>query len=456
MKKQTFTSLAIASVFLGMAMSAPVFAVNPYGIDYSGGQDLGTGNVSMNPGLIDGLTPLIGGELTVAVQSGWQKAYVRWGESCHPFSYVKVWENNQFAENELKYTVSHGDYMDSISIKNIAVEDLNASESAPTTVGINMTNGWIFAGWGKDMIFSDNKCTNSISSNFISLSPSTGGRIFVETTQKLIKRGESNTFTSNELYYGITDIDAAQSYKIMNNDVKLTAENMIAKSAAALQDNRNYSTNYPSTNSLKNKYVANGNYIYSEYDVSIGWPYSTDGEGGDVFVKVPVSVQEEGLDVVYGFARHAGSGLGFYTKQYIVKYVSDGNGLITGLANEDVFSGNNPTGSESTPNDNYELDYWTADKDVVLDDGAVIKADEPITMAQIKNVVVSEDLIFTAHHKTIEEEEEEPAMSVPNTGHSTGEANGIGIGVPVAVITLGALLISIMPKLTHKKINFKK
>lgn len=453
MKKQTFKSLAIVPVLAGIVMSAPVSAANPYGINYSGGQDLGTGNVSMNPGLIDGLTPLIDGEVTVSAPSGWQKGYVQWGERCHPYSFVKVWENNQFAENQLKYTVAHGNYVDNISIKNIAIEDFNVSEDAPTTVGVNMTNGWIFTGWGKDMIFSDSACTNNISSNFVSLSPVTGGKVFVETLQKLTKKGQSGTFTLNGLYYGITDIDAAQSYKIMNNGAKLTSENMIAKSATALQDNRNYSTTYPATNSLRNKFVANGNYIYSEFDTSIGWPYAMDGEGADVFVKIPVSVQEEGLDIVYGFARHAGSGLGYFAKQYNVKYVSDENGRITGLADEDVPSGDNPSGSESTPNDNYALDYWTADKDVTLDDGTVIKIGEPITMEQIKRVVVNEDLVFTAHHKTIEEE---PSINVPNTGLNTGETNGVGIGVSLAIVGLGALLVGIIPRLTHKKITFKK
>ncbi len=451
MRKQALISLVVLSAFVGSVISAPVFATNPYGIEYSGGQDLGAENVNIDPELIDSLTPLIDGEINVSAQDNWQKAYVLW-RGCHPFSYVKVWENNQYSEDELKYTISNGDYVDNISIKNIIVEGMNVSEEAPTTVGVNMTNGWIFTGWGKDTIFSDSECTNNISSNFVSLWPSDERRMFVETTQKLTKG--SKTFTSNELYYGITDIDAAQSYKIMNNEAKLTPENMFAKSAAALQDNRNYSTTYPATNNLKNKYVADGNYIYSEYDVSIGSPYMTDGEDGNLFVKVPTSVQENGLDVVYGFARHAGSGVGYYAKQYKVEYVSDSNGTITGITNEDIVSNENPSGSESTPNDDYELDYWTADKDVILDDGTTIKTNEPITMAQIKEVVVNEDLIFTAHHKPIEEVE--PPVSAPDTGFNTGETNGVGIGISVTIIALGALLVGILPKIAHNRITFKK
>ena len=200
-------------------------------------------------------------------------------------------------------------------------------------------------------------------------------------------------------------------------------------------------------------FVSDGNYIYSQYS---GREYFTTEDKANVFVTINKQTQAEGINVVYGYAVYAGSGIEFYAKQFTVKYLSDPNGKITGITEEDIISGNTPSGSTPTPNKDYEFDFWTADKPITLTDGTTIPAGKPITMDQIKQVVVSEDLIFTAHHKAITPSPIEPSPKVPNTGDSTSSLNATVVTVSIIGVLLGALMIGLLPKIMHKKLTFKK
>ena len=88
-----------------------------------------------------------------------------------------------------------------------------------------------------------------------------------------------------------------------------------------------------------------------------------------------------------------------YTKAtnitYTVTYKTDTNGIISGTIEETINHGSNPTGTTVTAQEGYELEYWTANKDVTLKTGTTIKVGENITDDQLKEIVVKEDIVLT-------------------------------------------------------------
>ena len=148
--------------------------------------------------------------------------------------------------------------------------------------------------------------------------------------------------------------------------------------------------------------------------------------------------------MVYGFASAAGSSTAYHAKQYAVEYVSDKNGEIEDIETENILPGETPSGSTTTPADGYELDYWTANKDVTLTDGTTIKAGNPISSEELAEVIVNEDLVFTAVHV-----ESEP-LEVPDTGASTSEKNAALVAISVIGAVLGASILGILAKAIRK------
>lgn len=146
--------------------------------------------------------------------------------------------------------------------------------------------------------------------------------------------------------------------------------------------------------------MSSDNYIYSQYP-----PFDIAGDGvkgASVFSKLSANDGAANIDVVFGYGASANSSTRFYHKTYTVEYRSI-NGKVTGITDEDVISGANPSGSTQTPNAHYEFEYWTADVDVDIKDGNVtktIKAGEKISMEQIEKVIVHKNIVFTAHNKT--------------------------------------------------------
>ena len=133
-----------------------------------------------------------------------------------------------------------------------------------------------------------------------------------------------------------------------------------------------------------------------------------------------------------GLQGNYGSTLHFYETAHEVKYTSDENGTVSGITNEDVVDYGNPSGSQTTPKESYRFTHWTCDKDVNLEDGTTITAGSEITDAQIKNIVVLEDLTFTAHHGELfsvdyQWEGEHPNVEPPEgqTGIAPGESHEV-------------------------------
>lgn len=383
-------SIVASSLLLGVIYCplATFASSNNFDITYSGGADLGSSNVNVNSELISGLTLLMKIPGNTAVPKGntarWRNGYIKEnnGADCNPFKYIAITSSQGVvASDNIGFTVSNDKYDYEVDIKKVTTEALG---SKTVSVGFRPDLSFIYGGFA---VYSDANCNNlNTSINNIAAKDDVDDRLFIEAVIKLHKKGNSALLSSDQLYFGITDIDAAQSYKILNSGNLLSKDIMFTENAADLQ---------PST-TLRNKFVESGHYIYSQYQKGGDPAVASSDNKANVYVKINQQTQAEGLDVVYGFAHAAGSGIVFRAKQYTVRYVAETGGRITGISSETVLSGENPSSSEKQPDDGYRFRRWIVDKDVTLEDGTVIRAGNPISEAQIKQVVVSEDITFTA------------------------------------------------------------
>ncbi len=446
MKKRNIASLATSVAMLSTSLcGANVFAANPYGINYTGGSPLSASNVQIEPELIDELTPLIsfsGSTITTSSSSDrWEEGYYKEGERCLQAKYVAVTADNLVDSSDgLSISYAYNQYTIVSNIKQVVLEGIN-DNSRVFFLGVTPGRTTIFGGMA---IYEDSACSTPADGQSY-LSAKDGERMFIETDIKLYRQGRSSVFAANGLYFGISDIDARQSFKILNDDNMLIQDNMFAKNEEGLQS--------PDT-TLRNMFEPGGNYIYSQYDADSGEGI-TINDTSNVYVELSKETQEEGLNMVFGYAGNAGSAIGFYAKQFLVTYDSDSHGIITGITEENVIAGENPLGTTETPEEEYVFSTWIADADVTLDDGTTIESGSNITYEQLQRVIVDSNINFTALHVYYEDADTSDIV-VPNTGASTGEINAIIVPVSVIGILLGALFIRFLPRLAHKKVNFDK
>ena len=439
MNKKTRIALCLGALSMGLLLDPSVYAANPYGMDYTGGELLSSDNVQIDSELTSGLTPLIkysnDNQIGTSSSSLWKDGYEKTSTKCRKVKYFTIWDNNQITDDDFYYTISNEQYSIKVNIEDVVLSGTTGTSANNAFVITIPPHGAIQVSSGY-AIYSDSECQNQLQ-GVRSLTHSDDGFVFIKTKINLYDKFQ-NIVKTNNLYFGITDIDYAQSTKILNDDSSLIPSNMYAVSANILQ---------PTDTTLRNMYVPSEKYIYSQYDDS---GVIMTNESTNIFAKVGLESQEAGLDVIFGYKSAAGSGVQYYAKQYLVEYVSDENGVIDGITEEDIISTNNPSGSSSDPNDDYEFVYWTADKDVVLEDGEEIEAGDPLTPEQVKQVVVNENLVFTAHHETTAED-----IVVPDTGRFTGETNATIITLSVAGLSFGALVVFFTPRLLRRKVSFK-
>ncbi len=447
-----------------LTFSQGVFADNPYGIDYSSGEVFSNNNININPALVDDLSLLIKGDdgasTALSYHSDtddmWQTGYISDGTSdnCMQVKYFKVTTTTyDLSQSNTYFTIANNKYESRIKFNKVVLEDMTLENGKFVPVAVDPRWGYIYVPW----LFSDAGCSTSVE-NVTPPKRDSNDNAFVEMDIKLYDKSTQEVFTSNDLYFGVTDIDSGQSMKILNEDNLLSKDNMYALSLDSLKNEVD--------NGLKNKFSSSGHYIISEYNATTG-DTVTSTNMANVYVKVKESVQRDGLKIVFGYASQAGSAIQYYAKQFNVKYISDSNGKITGISNEDVISGHNPVGSEEQPNDNYRFKYWIADVDIRLDDETVIRAGEPVTPEQIKHVIVDKDIEFTAVHETIESEEAEgnekvddesgEPIKVPDTGASTQGLNATHIALPIGIVLVvlscGGVVYHFARK---KKVDFRK
>ncbi|MBR5939158.1 hypothetical protein IKZ77_01235 [Candidatus Saccharibacteria bacterium] len=440
MRRNIFSIVLLGCLLASMLFGASsVFADSPYGIVYSGGEPLGeNNNVQVDPDLINGLKVLVsGGDVDIDFSNNaaiWRDGYVRVGlaaRDCRPVKYIAIYHENQISRGDgIYYTVSNDDYMFKVKLNNVALENADAFNLTDKFLSVAIINdkskeaGYLYVG---QRIYSDGDCSVQEPKSII-LSDDTAFKMFVEVNIGLYRSDNlQNPYVANGIYFGLLDIDAKQSYKILSERDKLTPANMYVRSDADLQPS-------PGSNA-KNMYVPEGSYIYSQgyYDITT--------DKADIFVPISKETQAVGLDVVFGFVGYAWGGISLYAKQYVVIYQSDGNSIVSGIQDDgvcqspygysgfgrQVISGANPGEAFNAPCEGYRLKYWTADVDVELTDGTVILAGTPMTMAQIVKVVVEQDITFTAFNETIPINPDPDDPDDPDTP-DTGDNTNIGSG----------------------------
>ena len=493
MKYSRIVASVASAAMLGISiLPTNVFASNTFGIDYKAGSthgsELSQDNVTIDPDRINGLTPLLQvSEATAELSGSWKTGYEKHGNSCVPVNYFKVPKGGVGEDNDLRASFLGDNYRIDVKI-NKAEADLAETIADGKGFSVSVINegpkssSFIYSG---HEVFTDSGCSDSKKvSDIVALDKTNNNKSFVSVKAKLYKKNSDTIFKAKELYFGITDIDAAQSYKILNPNNQLNKNNMLAKSERVLQfDEYNGCDpdaascenppkcalesdcdNYKNVNGLRNMFVSDGNYIYSQYKIEGKYSSVASPQAANVFVGLEEETQEDGLDIVFGFNRSAGSGIEYYAQQYNVTYSSDENGKIPdgALTSETLISGDVATGSTAEPNEGYEFSHWIADTDVTLTDGKTIKAGDPITDEEVKKVVVDKNIAFTAINEALEpedegeDEEEGGVIAVPDTGASTKDINAILIPASIFGILVGALIIRALPRLLHKKVNFNK
>ncbi len=475
MKTKRIAIAATAVALLGSQLGATSVFAAPYDIEYTGGNLLSASNVQINPTLIDSLTKLMqvreNVEVTTsnssAINTGYLLDYKAGSGSsrCKEVKYVTVSNANPItASDGVSYTLVQDKYAVTVDFHNVSLG--NADDGVTYAVGIAPGTSILYSGY---QIYQDSSCRSTVSginalNTRLNENPS---KVFVDMIIKVYNKTNLNSpLILNDLYFGLTDIDRAQSYKILNEGNMLEPERMYARSAEDLQGG---------SDTFQNMYVSEGKYIYSEY-IHNGSTGSLDtNEISNVYTKINTTTQSEGLNIVLGFATGAYNGIEYSVapasipETAQITYRSDENGTITGRTTEEVNVDEHPSGSSSRPITDYEFSHWIANKNVTLTNGTTIIAGNPITNAQVSAIVVQEDLILTAVHKAItpSEDEEEPnddeseeadesVPVVPNTGKNTGNIGATITTLSIFGIILGALFIKFLPRLTHKKVNFDK
>ena len=130
---------------------------------------------------------------------------------------------------------------------------------------------------------------------------------------------------------------------------------------------------------------------------------------------------------------------------FTITYTTDGNGSVSVESETISELYANPVGSDPKPNTGYEFSHWTADKDVQIpgSNGAdliTIAAGDPITTEQLKQILVTDDITFTAHFKKISVGPDGSGGKLtPKTGDTLPGATAavaLGAGVVVAGVAL--------------------
>ncbi|MBR3122051.1 hypothetical protein IKF28_01250 [Candidatus Saccharibacteria bacterium] len=510
MRHKVLLSSAASAALLGATMfPASVFADDNYGIVYSGGKPLAenNGTININSQLINELSSLVSGsdgKVELTSKNWLQGWHHRQGEDeeCHSVSYFTI--NGTSSSDKHSFAIKNNNYQIDVDINGVSIIDPPTGTGAkPIAVGIDGGNGFLY---GSNIIYdTQEKCQGAQDADKKTGSltrKSATNRQFIETNIKLKKIGASSAYLAGDdnIYFGLTDVDASQSFKILNSGNELSQNNMFAKDAKLLQqdfyydradtdgDGKKESTPKENPGTLPatcteitaQSPISDSNpsapflncfkdgYIYSQYNIKTrSSDINADLAGSDILVSLKDKTQTDGLNLVFGFTDAAGSSVEYYAKQYKVTYASDKNGEIAEDArtSESLIAGDTASGSKTDPKEGYEFKYWTANVDVTLTNGKTIKAGEPITDEELKQVVVDKDITFTAiHTKEGEEPEEEDeegeedsgTIATPDTGASTKDINAVLIPASLITILLAALTIRALPRLAHKKVGFDK
>ena len=389
---------AILSLAGGVVNVGRVFAANTYGINYSGGDQLSINNVIVDPTL-SSLKAMYSSSMTFSVSNSnlWKPAYYDASGQCSKAYLLLFWDDNLISPSDDVFYMLSGDRYDmKVQFKKITTENSVATQANPYAVLASASGGVSIA--NPSLTFSDSECTVPYES-LTPLRRSNEETVFIEFNAKLLRHGTNNAFISEGMFFGITDVDAAQSYQLRNRIAGTNKSLLSPGNIYVVSENKLDDGDPDLDNMLVQADPAGYNYIYSQYNDSHAIAMSNDNR---LYIGLDTNVQEHGIDAVFGFVGSAGSSIRFYVNQATIRYRSDINGTISGIKNETIVHGEKPSGSESAPNTHFEFKYWVADVDATLDDNSVITAGQPMTSEDITHVIVNQDVTFTAIHEAVE------------------------------------------------------
>ena len=432
MKRQRISTIVGALALCSSALfPGSVFAQSytneSWGINYNAtGVPLSSSNVNK---VEKKMTEIIPGQgVEVSTTSGaWRDGYIKGsGDVCRKYKYLEV-NKNGLVGGAASFTITHGDYQMEISIPQVGVASIgsmgikdygNGFEDGETTaIGIapqalsdveDKNSGFsaLYGGWEP---YADTRCQTPVS---VSGQPgktikstttdktngnnSFHGMLFVKMNIKL--KRNSQLFTSEEIHFGVVDIDASQSFKILDADSQFAPKKMYADDPDDLQPRYEITDTPKLYNILVDQ---TGSYIYSQFSDKGGFDT---GNISNIYVPITKETQRNGLNVVFGYAGKAGSQILYFSEQYKVTYkvASEGGGTVS-RKSEEVVSGENPLGSTAKEKEGYKFEYWTTDQ-AFESNGKKYAVNDVIKMEDIKKIDVRRDYSFTAHFKKSETE----------------------------------------------------
>ncbi len=440
MKRQRISTIVGALALCGSALfPGNVFAKSytdeSWGIKYNAaGVPLSSSNVEKVAKPMTEIIPRQGVEVSTT-SGAWRDGYIKASDGgCRKYKFLEV-NKNGLVGGAASFTITHGDYQMEIQIPKVGVASIGSlgisdyddgfDDGETTAIGIipqalsdveNKKSGIsaLYGGWEP---YADTQCQTRVSVSGqpgkIIKSTTTNqaagqagnnnnvfhGAVFVKMNIKLKRNGQP--FTSSEIHFGIIDVDASQSFKILDADSQFTPNKIYADDPSKLQPQ------YESTDTqrLYNILVdQTGSYIYSQFGVKGGFDTNLIS---NIYVPITRETQEDGLNVVFGYAGKAGSEIQYFSEQYNVTYkvASEGGGTVS-RKSEKVVSGNNPLGSTANANEGYQFEYWTTDQALKDDNGngKQYAVNDKIEMKDIKKIMVKDDYSFTAHFKKSETE----------------------------------------------------
>ena len=87
-----------------------------------------------------------------------------------------------------------------------------------------------------------------------------------------------------------------------------------------------------------------------------------------------------------------------YQNKYAIAYNAGENGKVSGITNEEVAENSSPLGTTITPNTGYEFSHWIANTNLTLTNGTIIQTGQPVSVDNLKQVVVTTTITFTAQY----------------------------------------------------------
>ena len=134
MNKTKLKALALSLPLMASALASPAaFAADDdYGITYSGGEALGTGNVTIDSDLVGGLSLLMAhNDVSVSFSnsSRWEDGYIKDGSICRKFKYIRVSNSNPIAASDnVSLTFKNDKYSAKVTVDKVNL--VNYSDSS--------------------------------------------------------------------------------------------------------------------------------------------------------------------------------------------------------------------------------------------------------------------------------------------------------------------------------------